>query len=57
MSLAAESENIDSENWVFESKFKEYKGKIPNMISRRLFCDRRKSTAGLCEKILKHYGH
>lgn len=51
LSLAAESESIDSGNWLFESKFKEYKGKIPNLISRRQFNDRRKSTAGLCEKI------
>lgn len=53
LSLAAESERIDSENWLFESKLKEYKGKIPNLISRRQFNDRRKSTAGLCEKIRK----
>lgn len=51
MSLAAESESIDSENWLFESRLKEYKCKIPNLISLRQFNDRRKSTAGLCEKI------
>lgn len=51
LSLAAESESIDSENWLFESKLKGYKCKIPNLISRRQFNDRRKSTAGLCEKI------
>lgn len=51
LSLAAETESIDSENWLFESKLKEYKGNIPNLISRRQFNDRRKSTAGLCEKI------
>ena len=51
MSLAAESESIDSENWLFESKLKEYKDKIPNQISRRQFNDCRKSTARLCEKI------
>jgi hypothetical protein len=53
LSLAAESESIDSENRLFESKLKEYKNKIPNLISRRQFNDRRKSTAGLCEKIRK----
>ena len=51
LSLAAESESIDSDNWLFESKLKEYKDKIPHLISRRQFNDRRKSTAGLCEKI------
>jgi len=53
LSLAAESESIDSENWLFESKLNEYKDKIPNLISRRQFNDRRKNTAGLCEKIRK----
>ena len=51
LSLAAETESIDSENWLFESKLKDCKDKIPNLISRRQFNDRRKSTAGLCEKI------
>lgn len=51
LSLAAESESIDSENWLFESRLNEYKDKIPNLISRRQFNDRRKNTAGLCEKI------
>ena len=53
LSLAAETESIDSENWLFESKLKEYKDWIPNLISRRQFNDRRKSTAGLCEKVRK----
>ena len=53
LSLAAESEGIDSENWLFEAKLNEYKSKIPNLISRRQFNDRRKNTAGLCEKIRK----
>lgn len=53
LSLTAESESIDSENWLFESKLNEYKDKIPNLISRRQFNDRRKNTAGLCEKIRK----
>lgn len=51
LSLAAETKSIDSENWLFESKLKEYKEQIPNLISRRQFNDRRKSTAGLCEQI------
>ena len=53
LSLAAESESIDSENWLFEYKLQEYKEKIPNLISRRQFNDRRKKTAGLCETIRK----
>lgn len=46
LSLAAESESIDSENWLFEYKLQEYKEKIPNLISRRQFNDRRKKTEG-----------
>ena len=53
LSLAAESESIDSENWLFEYKLQGYKEKIPNLISRRQFNDRRKKTAGLCEAIRK----
>lgn len=53
LSFAAESESIDSENWLFEAKLKEYKDKIPNLISRRQFNDRRKSTARLSEQIRK----
>lgn len=53
LSLLAESESIDSENWLFESILNEYKDKISNLISRRQFNDRRKNTAGLCEKIRK----
>lgn len=53
MSLAAESESIDSEKWLFDYKLQEYKEKFPNLISRRQFNDRRKKTAGLCEKIRK----
>lgn len=53
MSLAAESESIDSENWLFGCKLQEYKDKIPNLISRRQFNDRRKTTMGLCEEIRK----
>lgn len=53
LSLAAESESIDSENCLFESKLNEYRSNIPNLISRRQFNDRRKSTIVLCEKIRK----
>lgn len=51
LSMAAEAESIDSENWLFESKLKEYKDSIPNLISRRQFNDRRKAVSGLQEKI------
>ena len=53
LSLAAEAESIDSEKWLFEYKLQEYKARIPNLISRRQFNDRRKKTAGLCEEIRK----
>lgn len=49
--MAAEAESIDSENRLFESKLKEYKDSIPNLISRRQFNDRRKAVSGLQEKI------
>ena len=42
LSLTAESESIDSEKWLFDYKLQEYKDKIPNLISRRQFNDRRK---------------
>jgi hypothetical protein len=53
LSLTAEAESIDSEKWLFEYKLQEYKARIPNLISRRQFNDRRKNTAGLCEEIRK----
>jgi hypothetical protein len=53
LSLAAEAESIDSEKWLFEYKLREYRDRIPNLISRRQFNDRRKKTAGLCEEIRK----
>lgn len=46
--LAAESESIDSEKWLFDYKLQEYKSKIPNLISRRQFNDRRKKTPPTC---------
>lgn len=53
LSLLAEAEGIDSEKWLFESKLQDFKEEFPNLISRRQFNDRRKGTAGLCEKIRK----
>lgn len=53
LSLAAESESIDSEKWLFDSKLQECKEQFPNLISRRQYNDRRKATAGLCENIRK----
>ena len=53
LSLAAETESIDSEKWLFDYRLQEYKNGIPNLIARRQFDDRRKKTADLCEKIHK----
>ena len=53
LSLTAESESINSEKWLFEYRLQEYKDKLPTLISRRQFNDRRKNTAGLCEEIRK----
>ena len=41
LSLAAETESIDSEKWLFDYRLQEYKNNIPNLISRRQFNDRR----------------
>lgn len=51
LSMAAESEEIDSENWLFESKLKECRENIPNLISRRQFNDRRRALSNLNEQI------
>ena len=51
LSMAAEAEEIESENWLFEAKLKECRSSIPNLISRRQFNDRRKLVSGLCEQI------
>lgn len=51
LSMAAEAKEIDSENWLFESKLNECRYLIPNLISRRQFNDRRKTTSNLCEQI------
>jgi hypothetical protein len=53
LNLAAESEGIDSENWLFDHKLEDCKSKIPNLISRRQFNDQRKTTGSLCEEIRK----
>ena len=53
LTLAAETETIDSENWLFEHKLNDCRERIPNLISRRQFNDRRKTTSDLCEKIRK----
>lgn len=49
--MAAESEEIDSENHLFESRLKECRDLILNLISRRQFNDRRKAVCGLQELI------
>ena len=51
--LTAETESIDSEKCLFDYKLQEYKDSFPNLISRRLFNDRRKKTADLCEELRK----
>lgn len=51
LSMVAEAEKIDSENWLFESRLNECRHLIPNLISRRQFNDRRKTTSDLCEQI------
>lgn len=52
LSLTAETMGIDSECYLF-GRLQEYRSQMPNLISRRQFNDRRKLTAGLCEKIRK----
>ena len=51
LGMAAEAEEIDSENWLFEAKLKECRHLIPNLISRRQFNNRRKSVCNLQEQI------
>ena len=52
LSLTAEIMEIDSECYLF-AKLREYRDKMPNLISRRQYNDRRKFTAQLCEQIRK----
>jgi len=47
LTLAAETESFDSENWLFEHQLNDCREKMPNLISRRQFNDRRKTTSGL----------
>ena len=49
LGMASETEEIDSENWLFESKLNECRHLIPNLISRRQFNDRRKTVCNFCE--------
>ncbi len=53
LNLTAEALSIDSENYLFH-KLKEYRSSFTNLISRRQYNDRRKSTASLCESIRKN---
>ena len=52
LSMTAEASGIDSESYLFRMLSQGGDG-IPNLISRRQYNDRRKSTAGLCEEIRK----
>ena len=51
LSMAAEAEEIDSENWLFGAKLKGCRSSFLNLTTRRQFNDRRKSVSELCEKI------
>ncbi|MGP1535601.1 IS982 family transposase [Bacteroides heparinolyticus] len=50
LSMTSEAVGIDSESLLF-AKLQEYKSKIPNLISRRQYNDRRKTTSFLCNTI------
>ena len=52
LSLTAEHMSIDSENLLFD-RLEDYSVKIPTLISRRQYNDRREFTKELCEKIRK----
>jgi hypothetical protein len=51
------TESINNEKRFFENKLQECRDRIPNLISRRQFNDRRKKTDGLCEKIRKRLAY
>ena len=53
LTLTAENFGIDSESYLFALLEKD-KSKIPNLISRRQYNDRRKNTVNLCEQIRKN---
>ena len=48
--MTSEAVGIDSESLLF-AKLQEHKFEIPNLISRRLYNDRRKITSSLCNTI------
>ena len=50
LNMASESIGIDIESLLF-AKLQEYRNKIPNLISRRQYNDRRKITSSLCNKL------
>ena len=52
LSLTEETMGYDSECYLF-SRLEDYRSKLPHLISRRQYNDRRKYTAALCEKIRK----
>lgn len=52
LSITAEALGIDSENYLFHH-LEKYATDIPNLISRRQYNDRRKTTRHLCETIRK----
>lgn len=53
LNLTAEALSIDSENYLFH-KLAEYRSSFTNLISRRQYNDRKKTTASLCESIRKN---
>lgn len=50
LNMASESIGIDSESLLF-ARLQEYRNRIPNLISRRQYNDRRKITSSLCNKL------
>ena len=52
LNLTSEAMGIDSESNLF-IRLSEYKDKMPNLISRRQYNDRRKTTSTLCDTIRK----
>lgn len=50
LNMASEAIGIDSESLLF-AKLQECRNRIPNLISRRQYNDRRKITSSLCNKL------
>ena len=50
LNMTSEAVGIDSESLLF-AKLQEYRSEIPNLISRRQYNDRRKTTSALCNTI------